>query len=77
MIDAGKHVDQGSLTRPRFTDDAQELARIDIQVDPFKRQEFARRGIVCLHYFSQADQRLATVPIQWARQGGGENCLFI
>jgi hypothetical protein len=33
MIDAGEHVDQGSLTCPGFADDAQEFAILHLRVE--------------------------------------------
>ena len=46
VVDAGDGIDQRGFTCPRFANDAEELARVDLQVDMLERQEFTARHLV-------------------------------
>jgi hypothetical protein len=53
LTDPGDDVEQGGFASPGFTDHAQELARIDIKVDPFQGWKSPGPGVVVFGHTPQ------------------------
>ncbi len=72
-VDAGDHVDQGRFAAARLADHRNELAAVDLQVDPAQRGEIPSRGLISLYDRAQLDQVVVAVAILagLGHDGGG------
>src|ERR1051325_4818213 len=61
MINACDHVQQGGFSTSRFADDADELTRVDLQIDAIESMEISARGLIVFMDIPQINNRMCAV----------------